>query len=115
MVRLLVVLAVVLVVAGGTLAWLATRPPSQATLDDPAGAVVECAAAAGLDAAGCRAWGVETVGSGPPSNTFELTDLGRLRLDRGLFGLASSCRVDWFTTRYADEAAWTDEVPCPAT
>lgn len=112
--KLVVLMAVVVALAGGSLAYLATRPASEARLDDPAGAVVECAAATGMDAGECRAWGVETVASGAPSNTFELSDLGRLRLDRGLFGLASTCRVEWFTTRYADEAAWTDEVPCPA-
>lgn len=113
MVRIAVVLAVVLLAGGGALAYLVTRPPSRAVLDDPAGVVVECAAASGLDQAGCAAWGVDTVAHGAPSNTFELTDLGRLRLDRGLLGLASTCQADWFTTRYADEAAWRGAVPCP--
>ena len=115
MVRVAVVLGILLVAVAGMLAYLATRPASQATLDDPAGAVVECAAATGLDAAGCRAWGLAAVADGAPSNTFELTDLGRLRLDRDLFGLASSCRAEWFTTRYPNEAAWSEAVSCPTT
>lgn len=109
------VVATILAAAVAAIAYLALRPASGATLDDPPGAVVECAASSGLDDAACRAWAVETVARGAPSNTFELTDLGRLRLDRGLLGLASTCRIEWFTTRYADEPAWSEEVPCPET
>ncbi|MEO8245769.1 MAG: hypothetical protein ABI622_01495 [Chloroflexota bacterium] len=113
MVRLAGALAVLVLAAVAAVAYLALQPDSRTTLDDPSDAVVECAAASGLDEAACRAWGVATVAAGAPSNTFELTDLGRLRLDRGLFGLASTCRADWFTTRYATDAAWTAEIPCP--
>ena len=114
MVRIAVALAVLVLAVGAGLAYLALLPPSRGTLVDPAGAVVECAAATGLDEAACLAWGTRTVADGAPSNTFELTDLGRLRLEHDLFGLAASCRADWFTTRYADAAAWSEGVPCPA-
>ena len=113
MVRVAIVVAVVVLLAGAAVAYLVTRPPSRAVLDDPRGLIVECAAATSLDQAACAAWGAETVAGGAPSNTFELTDLGRLRLDRGLLGLSSTCQADWFTTRYADEAAWSAAVPCP--
>jgi hypothetical protein len=106
-------LGLVALVVAGAVGYLLVRPGVAAPLTDPAGAVAECTAATGLDAAACGAWGARVSAGGAPSTTFELVDVDRLRLDRGLFGLAGSCRVEWFITRFPESPVWDDDVPCP--
>jgi hypothetical protein len=58
----------------------------------------------------CAAWGDGLLARGAPSRTFELRDVVRVRLDRGILG--GECSVAWFLGRYPDEPAWTDDVAC---
>lgn len=91
--------------------WLA-RPPIRSTSAVRADVTVECAAATGVDADACRAWGDATLEQGPPSFTFEMDDLVRLRIDRPVLGLAATCEAAYFTSRYPDVAVWTEETAC---
>lgn len=73
--------------------------------------MAECTGWTGLSDR-CREWGEEVLGRGAPSNTFEIEDVVRVRLDRPLFGFAPTCAVEYFLSRYPDEVAWTEQVPC---
>ena len=73
---------------------------------------VECSGAVGLEPEACRAWGDELLAEDAAPRTFAREDLRRLRLDRGLLGLADSCRVEYFLSRYPDSPVWSDELPC---
>jgi hypothetical protein len=64
-------------------------------------------------ASDCHAWAAEVLAAGAPSATFEMEDVIRLRLDRPLLGLASTCIAEYFLSRYPEEVAWAEEVPCP--
>lgn len=110
--RLLPVAAVVLLLAAAA-TFLIVRPGVRTTAAGAPGVTVECSAATGLDDAACREWGDGVIAAGAPSSTFEMTDLGRVRLDRDLLGVASTCHTEWFITRY-DTPVWTDDEPCPA-
>ena len=67
----------------------------------------------GADEDACRAWGDAILDAGPPSFTFEMDDLARLRIDRPLLlGFGSRCEAVYFTSRYPDEAVWTEETSC---
>ena len=110
--RLLPGAALVLLVAVAV-GFLLIRPDVETTAGGDPGVMVECSAATGLDEAACRKWGDGVIAAGAPSSTFEMTDLGGLRLDRDLLGFASTCRTEWFITRYDAEPVWTDEGACP--
>lgn len=71
----------------------------------------ECAGWTGVTE-GCRDWGTEVLARGAPSNTFELEDVARVRLDRPMLGFASTCVAEYFLGRYPDEVAWSEDVPC---
>ena len=109
------VMLVAVVVLVAAVVFLALRPPARATGSGggASGVAIECAAGAGLDDAACARWGTERLAEGPPSNTFEMEDLGRLALTRDLLGLAGPCHAAYYTTRYADDPVWTEVVPCP--
>lgn len=99
----------VMVVVG--LAWLA-RPSTRAVSAVSPEVTIECAASTGTDVDACRAWGDAILDEGPPSFTFEMDDLARLRIDRPLLGLGANCEAVYFTSRYPDDAVWTEETPC---
>ncbi|MDQ4036377.1 MAG: hypothetical protein M3153_10660 [Chloroflexota bacterium] len=75
------------------------------------GVRIECAGSTGVKD-DCRAWGDEILAEGPPSTTFEMDDLVRLRLERPMLGFASTCVAEYFVSRYPDDATWDDEVAC---
>lgn len=106
--------AVVLVlVVGAVVALVMLRPASSATSTVDPEVTIECTAAAGADAAGCRDWGDDILAEGSPTTTFEAEDVVRLRLDRELFGFGQACRAEWFLGRYPDDVAWSEPVTCP--
>lgn len=72
---------------------------------------VECSGWTGAGD-GCGPWGAEILAQGAPSNTFEMEDVVRVRLDRPAFGFASTCVAEYVLSRYPDEVAWTEEVAC---
>ena len=104
----LIGLALMLIVAFVVLA----RPPTRVTSDADADVTLECGANTGLARDACRSWGDATLSQGPPSFTFEMDDLVRLRIDRTVLGFGSSCEVAYFTSRYPDVAVWTEETAC---
>ena len=88
------------------------RPPTRVTSDVDADVTLECGATTGVGMDPCRSWGDATLSLGPPSFTFEMDDLVRLRIDRTVLGFGSSCEVAYFTSRYPDVAVWTEETAC---
>ena len=72
---------------------------------------VECTGWTGVST-GCRDWATEILAQGAPSNTFEMDDVSSMRLDRPMLGFAATCVAEYFVSRYPDEVAWTEDVPC---
>ena len=103
-----ILVGVVVVVA---LAWM-VRPSTQAVSAVRHEVTIECAAMTGTDVDACRAWGDAILEAGQPSFTFEMDDLARLRIDRPLQGLGANCEAVYFTSRYPDDAVWSEEIPC---
>jgi hypothetical protein len=108
--RIGLVVGLVVVALVAALATLLLRPPAVARSTVDPDVAIECSAASGLDVEACAAWGDALLERGAPSRTFELRDVVRIRLDRGLIG--DECSVDWFLGRYPDDPAWTDDVAC---
>jgi hypothetical protein len=109
----LVLLAGVLV--AGLLAGLAFTRGSSSTLvaaEATDGAIVECSGWSGVTD-GCAAWGARVLAAGAPTTTFEFEDVVRVRLDRPMFGFASTCVAEYFLGRYPEDVAWTEDVDCP--
>jgi hypothetical protein len=73
---------------------------------------VECTGWTGVSQ-GCFDWGNDVMAQGAPSNTFELEDVVRVRLDRPMLGFAGTCVAEYFLSRYPDQVAWSEDVPCP--
>ncbi|HEX7173601.1 MAG TPA: hypothetical protein VF365_13465 [Candidatus Limnocylindria bacterium] len=104
------------VLVAGALAGLAVQRGSGTTVvvDEAAGGpIVECSGWTGVTD-GCGRWGVRIVAAGAPTMTFEFEDVVRVRLDRPMLGLSSTCVAEYFLARYPDDVAWTEEVDCPA-
>jgi len=109
----LVLLAGVLV--AGVVAGLAVQRGSSSTIVGAAaagGPAVECSGWTGVTD-GCAAWGDRVLAAGAPTTTFEFEDVVRVRLDRPMLGIASTCVAEYFLGRYPDDVAWTEEVDCP--
>lgn len=106
---LLVMIAVV-ILAG---AWfvLGRSGVEAASAVDP-DVTITCDAWTSVSLEACGSWGDGILQAGPPSRTFEMDDLAHLAISRQTFGLAASCRVEYFLERYANDPAWTDEVAC---
>ncbi len=111
MTRLAIAVAVVLVLVAGV---IGLRAAMSVTVDDvgPGGVTVECSGWTGVGD-GCGVWGMGILAEGAPSNTFEIDDVVRVRLDRPAFGFAGTCVAEYFLSRYPDEVEWTEEVRCP--
>lgn len=107
----LVVSAVVVV---GAVTFYLVRPPVEVASRADPDVTIECAAATGVESATCRAWGDGIIAGNPPSFTFEMEDLVRLRLERSWFGFGSECHASYLIARYP-EPAFTDEVVCADT
>ena len=107
---LLLIGLVLALVAGGV---LLLRGASATLVSDVGerGVSVECSGWTGISD-GCGAWGTDVLAMGAPSNTFEIEDVVRVRLDRPTFGFASTCVAEYFLSRYPDEVAWSEDVPC---
>jgi hypothetical protein len=107
-----------LIVAGGLALVIAVaaavilgRPGTEAATGS--GVTVQCSAATGVDADGCRAWGEQILRQEPRTRTFRIDDVVRLSLDRELFGFGDRCRVEYFIGRYPDRPLRSEETPCP--
>lgn len=108
---LAIAVVVILVLVAGV---IGLRAAMSVTVDDvgPDGVIVECSGWTGVGD-GCGSWGEQLLAEGAPSNTFEIDDVVRLRLDRPAFGFAETCVAEYFLGRYPDEVEWTEDVPCP--
>lgn len=73
---------------------------------------VECTGWTGVST-GCRDWATDILAQGAPSNTFEMDDVSSMRLDRPMLGFSATCAAEYFVSRYPDEVAWSEDVPCP--
>jgi hypothetical protein len=106
-------LLVALLMLVGITGFFGLRAATSVTAHDigPGQVRVECSGWTGVGA-GCGAWGAEILADGAPSNTFEMQDVVRLRLDRPAFGFAATCEADYFLSRYPNEVVWTEDVPC---
>jgi hypothetical protein len=113
MTRVLLVGAVVMIVAvAAGFGWLASRGPVSATSTVNPRVTVQCAAATGVSAAACGAWGDQILAEDPATKTFDRRDLRRVTFDRALFGFGAECSVAWFIERDAEEPVWSGSVPC---
>jgi hypothetical protein len=109
--RLAYPLAVLLLLGAAGVWYFVFRPSVEVASATDAQVTIECAPSASLPEAECRAWGDEILAAGAPSNTFEMDDVVRVRMERAPFN--GSCRAEYFLGRYPDEVVWTEEVACP--
>jgi hypothetical protein len=75
------------------------------------GVTIRCPATTTAEA--CGAWGDGLLAAGAPSSTFEMVDLVRLELRRGILGIGTSCEAVYFIGRYPDEPVWDEAAGCP--
>lgn len=104
--------AVVVVVVAAGFAWLATRSPVTARSALNPQVTIQCAAATGLSAEACLAWGDGQLSDDPAPRTFERKDLRRVAFERSMFGFTDECSVAWYIERDPDEPVWSSSVPC---
>lgn len=97
------VVAIGIAMLSGTVAATASVDPD---------VTVRCPGSLSVEA--CADWGDRVLADGPPSTTFEMQDLVRIELSRGVLGAGSTCQAAYFIGRYPDEAVWDEEVACPA-
>lgn len=109
---MLAIILLLLAVLGAAAWHLLLRPPLEVVATVDPDVTVTCSAWASASAEGCRDWGDEVLSAGPPSRTFEMDDVTRLSLERGVFG--GGCEASYFLERYPKDPAWTDAVACPA-
>lgn len=110
MVRIGLIVVVVVLVFGGAAWWLVLRPGVSVASSTNPDVTIECTASLDLDEEACRRLGDAVLEGGPPSTTFELEDVVRVRADGGPFG--DECRFEYFLGRYPDEAIWTETAAC---
>ena len=110
--RIVTIVTVVMALAVVGLGAYVVSQSSTTVVEDAADATIECTGWTGATDE-CAAWGADVLAEGSPSNTFELEDVVRIRLDRPAFGLAEACSVDYFLSRYPDDVAWSEDIDCP--
>jgi hypothetical protein len=103
--------AVALLLAAAVAWYLFGRPGVEAASTVDPEVTIQCRGSASASVDACREWGDAVLADGPPSTTFELEDVVRVRLDRPLVG--DECRAEYFLGRYPDEVAWAASVACP--
>jgi len=108
--RIIIGVLVLLLVGAGIYLFL-LRSPVEAPSTAMATVTIECDAWAGVTAADCGAWGDRLLGAGPPSRTFNMEDLERVRLSGAPLGLGV-CRVAYFLGRDLDRPVWNEETDC---
>ncbi len=109
----IVVIAVVALLIGAATYLFVLRSPVEAPSVALPGVTIECDAWTGVSAGACGSWGDEILAGGPPSRTFNMEDLERLRLSGAPLALGS-CRAEWFLGRDLLQPVWSDELECAA-
>lgn len=110
--RRILALAIVLLAIVAAVLVLFLRPGQEVAASSDPAVMVECTGTTGVSAAACADWGDEVLALGPPSTTFEMKDVNRLRISRPLLGFGSPCQVEYFLERYPDDPVWDDDIPC---
>ena len=113
MVIRVVAIVVVALLIGAAVYLFVLRSPVEAPSAALPGVTIECDPWTGMSVAGCRAWGDAILTGGPPSRTFNMEDLERLRL-RGAPLSFGSCRAEWFLGRDPVQPVWSEELECTA-
>lgn len=108
-----VVVAVVALLIGAAVYLFVLRSPVEAPSTALAGVTIECDPWSGVSAGGCGSWGDAILAGGPPSRTFNIEDLERLRLSGAPLSVGS-CRAEWFLGRDPLRPAWSEELECAA-
>jgi hypothetical protein len=108
----IVVVVVIALLLGAAVYLFVLRSPVEAPSAVQSGVTIECDAWSGVDAAGCGAWGDAILSAGPPSRTFNMSDVERLRLQGPVLGLGE-CTAEYFLGRNPTNPVWDDETACP--
>ena len=109
----IVVIAVVALLIGAAVYLFLLRSPVEAPSTALPGVTVECDPWTGVSAGRCGSWGDAILAAGPPSRTFNIEDIDRLRLSGAPLSLGS-CRAEWFLSRDPAQPVWSDELECVA-
>jgi hypothetical protein len=107
-----VVIVVIALLLGAAVYLFVLRQPVEAPSAVLAGVTIECDPWSGVDVAGCGEWGDEILSAGPPSRTFNMSDLDRLRLRGSMLGLGD-CQAAYYLGRNPNRAVWDEETACP--
>ena len=111
LIRVLLVVLLLAAVGAGVLVYRGSGT-TRATDVGEHGITVECTAWTGADGDACAAWGAAVSADGAPSTTFDNADVVRIHFERGTFGFDETCTATWFVSRYPEDPAWTEQVPC---
>ena len=109
----LVAIVVVALLVGAAVYLFLLRSPVEAPSTALSGVTIECDPWTDVSADGCGSWGDGILAGGPPSRTFNIEDLERLRLTGTPLSLGS-CRAEWFLGRDPVQPVWSDELECVA-
>jgi hypothetical protein len=110
--RILVIAVVALLIGAGVYLFL-LRSPVEAPSITLSGVTIECDPWTGVSPDGCGSWGDAILAGGPPSRTFNIEDLERLRLSGAPLSLGG-CRAEWFLGRDPVQPVWSDDLECVA-
>lgn len=108
----IVVLVVVALLLAALVYLFVLRQPVEAPSTVYPGVTIECEPWTDVSAEACGSWGDAILAAGPPSRTFNMTDLARLAIDRPWLGFGAACRVEYFLGRHPDRAVWDEETAC---
>jgi hypothetical protein len=111
-IRIVVVVVIALLLAAAVYLFV-LRSPVEAPSALLAGVTIECDAWTGLSPTDCRAWGDDVLAAGPPTRTFNMSDLDRIAISRPILGLVDACRVAYYLGRHPTSPVSETEIACP--
>lgn len=104
-----VVIGLLLVAAAYLFLFRSPVEAPSAVLD---GVTIECDPWTGVSAGECGAWGDAILDEGPPSRTFNMTDLDRVVLSGSPIGIMGACRIAYYLGRNPTSPVWDEETAC---
>lgn len=111
-IRIVITLVIGLLLAAAVYLFL-LRSPVEAPSTAHDGVMIECDPWTGVSADDCEAWGDAILDSGPPSRTFNMTDVDRVVLTRTPIDFMGGCRVAYYLGRNANSPVWEQGTDCP--